>query len=442
MYPKLSPEHEKLHELKAAQALGLAHYQILKAENDWFHLCYEEPKEVLDPIRETAFGSAVGAFEIYWLSNHIDNISDFEIKVKQINDNLIKLKREAEKISKEFEETEYGLIVDRLVQFTRENEEEIIAFTEVINWLAQVDVLGPQLFFLVQRGSWSSTQASYRMLTRELGPLTPDVHNKCIDIVFGLFTNNMYTYESVMSDRYMELEDYMVYENPSYVIIYDSVKNRIRHTIMQEFYTYFEKMRVSCDLIIDILSRYIYNDIVFNDDFLIKFITESIKREEMETRLWDFKRTIDAWHNPRIEKLKIDFMKNLAAYANRDGGILVVGISDDRNIIGVDDLEGKIQQSRDWIKSYMGEMQDKIRIITSVVNNGTSKNILLLFVMKQTKDKVVVKDGVSELYLIRDETKIAPISSRELDELKKDIVDDNYLFVRDIFDFVYNSKRV
>lgn len=121
--------------------------------------------------------------------------------MEQINDKLIKLKRESERISKEFEETDYGLIIDRFVQFTRDNEEEIIAFADTIDWLASVDVLGPQLFFLIQRGNWSSTQASDRMLTRKLGPLTPNVLNKCIEIVYGLFTDNMYTYERVISDR-------------------------------------------------------------------------------------------------------------------------------------------------------------------------------------------------------------------------------------------------
>jgi len=230
-------------------------------------------------------------------------------------------------------------------------------------------------------------------------------------------------------------------ENPYYRVTYDSVKNPIRHTIMQEFYTYFEKMRASCDLIISILNGYIQNDIVFNENFLIRFITESTKKDEIETRLWDFKTTIPAWRNLKNEKLKIDFMKNLAAYANRDGGILVVGISDDRLIIGIEDSERKIQQSRDWIKSYIGDINDEIRIITLMINNKTEKPILL-FIIKQTKDIIVVKEGVSELYVIREETSIAPIPSRELDKLKRKVVNDNYLFVRDIFDYVYNGKRV
>jgi predicted HTH transcriptional regulator len=135
-------------------------------------------------------------------------------------------------------------------------------------------------------------------------------------------------------------------------------------------------------------------------------------------------------------------MENLAIFANKDGGILIIGISNTRVLIGVDNPENKIQQSSSWISLYMPNARNIIKIITLPINNGVKDILILLFIIKQSKNTIPVINGISETYVIRDNVSLSRVSSSYIDDIKKTVADSNYLFMREIFDFVYNNKRI
>ena len=69
--------------------------------------------------------------------------------------------------------------------------------------------------------------------------------------------------------------------------------------------------------------------------------------DRIENQLWDFKETFEMWHikNKEKEESKIKFCEQIAAFANVNGGVLIVGITNKppRRVIGIQDLENKLK---------------------------------------------------------------------------------------------------
>jgi len=68
-----------------------------------------------------------------------------------------------------------------------------------------------------------------------------------------------------------------------------------------------------------------------------------MSQNRIETQLWDFKETLEMWHAKHKEKeeAEVKFGEQIAAFANTNGGVLIIGITDKppRKVIGVQDLE-------------------------------------------------------------------------------------------------------
>jgi hypothetical protein len=85
-----------------------------------------------------------------------------------------------------------------------------------------------------------------------------------------------------------------------------------------------------------------------NDDvFWRRFVNKAVSPGKVETQLWDFKETLSLWHaanGPEKEKAKVAFAEDVASFANARGGVLVVGVSDKRQIVGISDDPHQTEQ--------------------------------------------------------------------------------------------------
>lgn len=139
----------------------------------------------------------------------------------------------------------------------------------------------------------------------------------------------------------------------------------------------------------------------YDEDF-VKSLLKSSESERL-----DFKQTITS-------KQKI--AKTMAAMANTEGGIILVGLSDQKKIIGIDPEEER----------YMIESSNDLYCVPSVAlhvetitNSGlendanldNEKNLLLVEIKKTAGPKIYVKDleGGLQLYIrVGDQTKHVP----------------------------------
>ena len=81
---------------------------------------------------------------------------------------------------------------------------------------------------------------------------------------------------------------------------------------------------------------------LFWRDFLVRAIDAPV-----EDQLWDFKETLDMWSvsGKGKEDAVVKSCGYIAAFANAKGGVLIVGISNERprKVVGIEDLENRLK---------------------------------------------------------------------------------------------------
>lgn len=182
--------------------------------------------------------------------------------------------------------------------------------------------------------------------------------------------------------------------------------------------------------------------IIYNDQLWNKFIQKSLNGEE--DHLWDFKRMLD-WWNPHCEekdKKQVQFSEKVGGFANADGGVIIIGITNDkpREIVGVDKTEergtniNKIIEQRTNIKptSYI------LRAITIQTEKNEKKYCLFLFI-PQIKETVEVRtlDGTIS-YPLRVGFEVIKKERIDIENLKQNIFINNFNFVYRIKEFIEN----
>jgi predicted HTH transcriptional regulator len=132
------------------------------------------------------------------------------------------------------------------------------------------------------------------------------------------------------------------------------------------------------------------------------FVKSLLKSSESQTL--DFKQTITS-------KQKI--ARTMAAMANTDGGFILVGLSDQKKIIGIDPEEERYMIASANELYCVPSVALHVETITNLIleselNVANEKNLLLVEIKKSVGPKIYVKDllGNPQLYMrIGDQTK-------------------------------------
>lgn len=148
----------------------------------------------------------------------------------------------------------------------------------------------------------------------------------------------------------------------------------------------------STDIIgFDDMLNIIYN----NNSFWEKLVKNIIIRTEC--KYWDFKQTLEMWKAPSsLKQIKqIDFCEKIAAFANRKGGIIFIGITDKipRKILGVSNLESKLQSINLILNKWIDYQKDFFNLEEIILkdSNGIEKRCIAVIVA-QTRDPIGVKN--------------------------------------------------
>lgn len=173
------------------------------------------------------------------------------------------------------------------------------------------------------------------------------------------------------------------------------------------------------------------------DSLLQKFLIEAINKEE--SKLWDFKRTLEMWHVRRIDIKKakqVSFCENFAAFANSNGGIMIIGITDKipRKFQAIEDLEGKKQIIGKTLRKWI-DFQIPPYILKEINLEYESEQRRCLFlIIAQTKNPIGVKqpDERTFSYPYRTETGKDWLNHKEILDIKFGISSNNTNFFKDI----------
>ena len=163
--------------------------------------------------------------------------------------------------------------------------------------------------------------------------------------------------------------------------------------------------------------------------------------QRIEDDLWDLKQTLDFWNRAgKTEKkeAKIKFCDQVTSFANTNGGLIIVGITNDdpKKIVGVDNLEERVKQIKKVIRQFTKPSKDFIRcrnVLIEDINNQMKS--CLIVAIKQTEEPILV-NHLNDEYICkrRNNTETEIASYEEILRNKETINHAN-------FDFFYYLKE-
>lgn len=438
-------EHERLFSDKGLK-LGKILYYLLSAAQEMDTQRYASTP---NGIVWTEFGEEVGKDEIYWwVYKKETNVQELLNRVRNTLVSLQTLKESSSKLDSSRIES-YADLVTTLEKFTTTYYSQINDLYDFLSWLNQRDPMAPAIMFSYR--VWGSTRRADRSLGPDLKKVDiakPEGLKLLTEIAYGLFKRGNYTRLDVTMDIGADMydrdpENYHPQEIPEAWVV-----SRTTNKVLKEFTIFFEELRDSLrNIKLDIEKYLAEKDLLKSESFWRDFITTSKTPDRTESILWDFKKSLEMWHvsGPQKTKYQIDFCKLVAAFANREGGAIIIGITNDtRTIIGVPDLENKMKSISEVIYRWIDyPRKDAIFHLQPVFFKQNGKlYTCLVIAIAQTVEVVKVKGESNEYYYPdRDQTGVAYLNPKELETRKMHLkAGDNFGFVKDLVSFINDNR--
>jgi len=444
MVNEFQDHHKILFASTSVSKLGKIHCVLLAADNLLEKKSRAEKTESseefdLTPLKLTLFGrETAGNFINWWVRKNVSKLGEIKTRIEGIIPHFTELKRSSLKLEEKSSANSYQELIIELRNFAEQHIKEIDEIYSFVLWLHGLDELAPCVLFT--HPPWSTSQLSVRHFKVKTKCNEIQEH-RAIEIVFGLWSNGP-TLAKIRNEMEYEWAESVDPENRiTCPITFQKAFRRASKKILNEFTTYFEKVRDSVELIQSELLSFSREEILGNEEFLRLFIQRVLPIHRLESSLWDFKKTVPAWHNPSCQRLKLDFACNVASFANFKGGLLIIGISDNREILGVSDTERRIRQSRSIMETYFAKPLESIDIFSLPIKD-TNGNLVNCIVVKtpQTKKVIEVKespDGRKYLFPVRRDDGIEYKSYKQIEDMKRNVADDNFNFAKEIVNLVY-----
>lgn len=438
--------------------LGEIHWHLLKASSLVSSRSFVERKA--DPgglglrgltiPESTAFGEEVAGDEIqWWIFRKETDIEELRNRTEEVLASSQTLHRAARELKRHQPKT-YGALVRRLAHFINEHGAEIAALLDYVRWLHARDVLAPSILFSYR--VWGSTRTSERRLdVRAKSPQKerPQVLRDLTETVLGVCIGNIrdYVYNKTLRDLMFDIADGRDSDAPAVTVDdvpADSLMIRVAACIYDECSVYFTEIRDSLrNIKLDIGKFVEQRDLLHSDRFWADFISKAARSRKTETQCWDFKETLRLWHDkgPAREAATRDFAEKVAAFANADGGVLVVGVTDQRDIVGIGDartIENRLKTARDALAHHLDYERELASFRQVIVrgHDGTDKTCLAI-VVAQASGVVAVNDGHGRYsYPVRRETGLTRTSRRAIADSKLNLTMDNRDFLRSLDQFL------
>ncbi|KKN84246.1 hypothetical protein LCGC14_0290600 [marine sediment metagenome] len=179
--------------------------------------------------------------------------------------------------------------------------------------------------------------------------------------------------------------------------------------------------------------------LIYNDQLWNNFIQKALNSEE--DLLWDFKETLD-WWNPHCkdkEKKQVQFSEKVGGFANADGGLIIIGITNTkpRQIVGFEKFEERSKNINKIIRSRTSFRPSSCKMREILIPNykDKPKSCLFLFI-PQTKEVVEViniDDTIS--FPLRVGLEVIKKTNKEIEKLKRKVYLNNFNFINQIKKF-------
>jgi schlafen family protein len=447
---------ERVHDVLFSDAtikLGEIHWALLKSASFMDSKRWKVTEATIGcSYEDTNFGNEVGLDEIHWwIFKKETDVEELLAKTELTLKSAQTLKKASVKL-KTKEPKSYRDLLLTLKDFAEKHSAEIDSLHAYVGWLMERDVMAPRILFTYR--VWGSTRMSDReMNVEDEGNPRSDMSklHALIEIVLGMRQGRQLVYEAVYNeialDIYEGLDPEEMSDNPAIDVPESHVIRRTAYAVQENCQTYFTEIRDSLrHIVLDIEKfkeqRYLFQ----SDNFWREFITKAREAKTCETQLWDFKETLTIWRvksDSERHKAKIALAADVASFANVSGGVLIIGVNDKRELVGIGEggeLESQLKFARDVIAEYIAYDREIASFRQVAVGEKGKEKICLIVVVSQAREAVGVSHGRGLYsYPVRRETGISWPPRVEVQANKLNVKCDNRDFMHELQQFIRDN---
>jgi hypothetical protein len=273
---------------------------------------------------------------------------------------------------------------------------------------------------------------------------SPEILTVLTQIACGFQSRGLYTYVHSTWDLAADF-----YDDPSTHALPLPERPVIRRTarrVTDEFAVFFEFLRNSLrDIEKELEERSHRESRITSELFWRNFITKARNSKKTEPLSWDFKQTLGFWHAKtgdarRTEKFKL--ASDLASFANAQGGCLIVGITDDRLVVGVSDdpreIENRLKVTHEAIRDHFSYPRDVCRLLqVNIPDNNGLERVCFVISVPKTCEPAAAADGQGS-YIFPQRTGSGTVRARkeDLENSRIHKKSDTYEFLEELDQFV------
>lgn len=407
---------------------------------DTVYLPSAQEKRTIEDQRELSeLGKEIAGDEIHWwVFKRESQLPDLKAKAKQALEHADLLKAETEQLKSLAANVQGYIDMLKLLSATLQKcSASVSGLEQYVGWLYQRDRLAPSILFTYR--VWGSTRRSERMLRLMVASLEEEqtfVIDRLTEITLGLWSRDLYEFYRIANELAFEYHERQDPEDPTnYKIEETRLFPRLAFKVFSEAADHFRCPRDSLrNILLDIDKCTSQRNLLHSDKFWRSFILVASQSSKQECVHWDFKLTLEIWRTTGEEKRKaaVRLAELIAAFANAEGGVLLVGVSDDRKIVGLNtqSLENDIKSLHDALDRTLHYDRSIFTIheVTVPTAAGTPLHCLIIIVA-QSAQVVGVKDGDKFSYPLRLGTGLTRKSYEEIQSTKRRVSADNFVFV-------------
>ena len=440
-------EHKRLFS-QTGLKLGKSLWYMMAADQEIERKVYETQTNSVGLRSRTEFGEEVGKDEIHWwIYKKEPHIEELQGKVKLALRSLQDLKEAASKLNPYGVQT-YADLLTYLTNFVEAHKEQINVLYDFVVWLHGRDPLAPAILFTYR--VWGSTRRSDRRLevvSTNIDEESEVVIESLTEVACGLAGRHGYSRRSeelnIEFDLYdRDPENFRPQEIPEIEVVL-----RTAHKVLNECSVFFEELRDSLRQIeLDIEKFLAEKNLLMSESFWKQFILKAKEPGRVEPELWDFKETLPMWHvsGNVAQKAQVDFCKLVAAFANKYGGAVIIGVTDkSRTVQGVADLENRMKATSGVMGKWLDySRKDAIIRLQQVPfgENGEAPTCLVIAVAQAAEVVGVKGVGGEYYYPDRDQAGIVNSAPGEVTTRKIHLKSgDNFGFVKELNEFLHDK---
>ncbi|MGB8061675.1 MAG: ATP-binding protein [Candidatus Sulfotelmatobacter sp.] len=436
----------------ATLRLGEVHGAILKAAHAMDQARFSQVKKEFGWTTEwTEFGVHVGQDEIHWwIFENETNVDELLAMTGEALNAAQVLKTDSAKL-KSRETESYEVLLLSLREFADKHQAEIDALHKYVGLLEKRHAMAPCMLFTYR--VWGSTRMADRDMKwvgEETGGWEKETRRALAEIALGVRERGRFVYWDTYHEVGFEIFESMDPETtpPDTEIIPPerTVVRRTSHAVYGKCADYFLEIRDSLrNIKIDIEKFKEQRELYESDEFWRTFITKTSKVKTTEPQMWDFKETLNIWHvkdEPARREAKRTFAEDVASFANTTGGVLIIGVTDQREIVGIGDgknLENRLKVARDVLTEYL-EYEREIVTFRQIAMGEQRDKICLIILVSQACSSVGASDGEGRFsYPVRHETGIKLVASTDTPASKSHRKSDNRDFLTALRQFIRDN---